>query len=157
MTPPTPEQLETWIGHAAVDKNGKTVGQIADVYTDDVSGKPEWIAVHTGLFGTRISFVPLAGAVQTESTIKVAHEKATVKDSPNIEPDGQLSVEEESRLYRHYGLRYSQDSGAVSVGQDVTPGMARTRLHRRDAAAVDFINLDEDSIAEDKHNVDTQG
>lgn len=156
MLPPTPEQLETWIGHQAIDKDDKSVGKIADVYIDDRTGKAEWIAVHTGLFGTRISFVPLAGAVQTESSVKVAHDKSTIKDSPNIDPDGHLSIEEEARLYRHYGLRYNDESGSISVGEDITPEVARRRLRRRDEAAIDFIDLDEESIAQDRRNVDTQ-
>jgi hypothetical protein len=157
MTIPTPEQLETWTGHEAIDKNEKTIGKITDVYIDELSGKPEWIAVNTGLFGTRVSFAPLAGAQQTETAIKVAHDKSTIKDSPNIEANGELSMEEESRLFRHYGMRYDDDAGSVSVTEDVTPQMARRRLRRRDEAAVDYVDLDKDSLKHDEQKLKTNG
>lgn len=141
---PTPEQLELWIGRDMVDRTDDKVGRVADVYLDEVSGAPEWIAVVTGLFGRRISFVPLAGASEVGDQIKVAHEKSLIKDSPNIEHDGELSREDEERLYRHYGLPFDspRNSGATSVATEITPEMARTRLRKSERAAVDFIDLE---------------
>ena len=36
-------------------------------------------------------------------------DKARIKDAPNAEADGELSQEEEARLYQHYGLAYSEN------------------------------------------------
>jgi uncharacterized protein (TIGR02271 family) len=49
----------------------------------------------------------------------VPYEKSQVKDAPNIDADGALTQEEEGRLYRHYGLTYterSSDSGLAEQG-----------------------------------------
>lgn len=103
----TIEQLERWIDRPAIDKNSHRLGTVADVYVDDATGDPEWLAVVTSLFGSRMSFVPLLGASDHGDKVQVAYEKSLVKDSPNIDADGQLTEEEEQRLYRHYGLEYA--------------------------------------------------
>jgi uncharacterized protein (TIGR02271 family) len=47
----------------------------------------------------------------------VPYDKDTVKDAPAVDPDGQLSHEEEDRLYRHYGL---EAGPAEPTGRDVS-------------------------------------
>lgn len=49
-------------GRTLVDRDGEKVGKIDEVYTDREGGQPEWALVHTGLFGTKKHFVPLADA-----------------------------------------------------------------------------------------------
>ena len=158
----TPEELSRWIGCACTDRTGSRIGKIADVYVDDATGEPEWLAVVTGLFGSRISFVPLKGAQERGDDVEVAYEKAMVKDSPNMDADGQLTEEEEERLYRHYGLPYRQtadavqaiyegavapevsklqEAGSATLNGEMSPEAARLRLRRRDAEAVDDIDL----------------
>src|SRR5689334_3126254 len=107
MTAPTITSFEDWIDHVVVDNDGHRIGIIADLYIDDASGYPEWLAVMTGLFGSRLSFVPVAGAVATNGKVNITFSKAFVKDSPNIDTEGTLSPEEEERLYRHYGMKYT--------------------------------------------------
>ena len=46
-------------------------------------------------------------ATEAEGGLSVPFDKATVKDAPKMDPDGQLSHEEEAELYRHYGRDYS--------------------------------------------------
>jgi uncharacterized protein (TIGR02271 family) len=95
-----------WVGHTLVDSSRDKVGEVTDIYADDATGQPEWIAVKTGMFGSNISFVPLAGATARGDDLQVAYSKQQVKDAPNAEADGHLSQDEESRLYTHYGLDY---------------------------------------------------
>jgi hypothetical protein len=100
---PTLEDAQTWRGRTAVDRDGDKIGSIEDVYLDRQSGEPEWLAVKTRLLGTRVSFVPIRGAQPEGDDVRVAFEKDKVKDAPNIDPDGELSPEEERTLYDHYG------------------------------------------------------
>jgi hypothetical protein len=51
-----------WIGRDAYDADGDKVGEITDIYYDDATGRPEWLAVKTGLFGLKRSFVPIHGS-----------------------------------------------------------------------------------------------
>src|SRR5215207_3463263 len=106
MSDMTTTEISTWVGRSAVDRDGDKIGKISDIYLDDETGEPEWLAVNTGMFGSKVSFVPIGGASISGDDIEVAYDKATVKDAPNAEADGQLSPEEEDLLYQHYGRGY---------------------------------------------------
>jgi sporulation protein YlmC with PRC-barrel domain len=97
------EDIRTWRGSTLVDRDGDKIGKVEDVYLDRSSDEPEWIAVKTGLFGSNVSFVPIHDAAAAGDDVRVPYEKRQVKDAPNIDPDGELSPEEERRLYQHYG------------------------------------------------------
>ncbi len=114
MTDTNSSDLSDLIGRTVVDTDGDKVGSVYDVYLDNDSGQPEWLAVTTGLFGTKVSFVPLDGASIMDDDVMIAHSKSTVKDAPNAEADGQLSPDEESALYAHYG-RGAAMTGAVET------------------------------------------
>ena len=103
----TMTNLSGWRGHDVVDPSGDKIGAIEDIYLDEQTDQPEWLAVRTGLFGRRISFVPIAEAQPTGDAVAVPYTKDQVKDAPNAEPDGLLSEQEEARLYEYYGLPYS--------------------------------------------------
>jgi uncharacterized protein (TIGR02271 family) len=99
----TLEDVKTWRGRTAYDRDGDKIGKIEDVYLDRSSGEPEWLAVKTGLFGSNVSFVPIGDATADGDDVRVGHAKDLVKDAPNVDADGELSPEEERRLYQHYG------------------------------------------------------
>lgn len=106
--------MSTLRGHNALSPDGAKIGTIQDIYYDEQTDQPEWLAVKTGLLGTRVSFVPLANARQQGDDVVVAYDKDRVKAAPNMDADGQLSQDEEARLYEHYGLAYS--SAASDTG-----------------------------------------
>ncbi|MBA3400242.1 MAG: PRC and DUF2382 domain-containing protein [Actinomycetota bacterium] len=106
------------IGQTARDRDGNKVGEVADLYYDTDSGQLEWLAVTTGLFGSKVSFVPIAGSTQDDDGLVVAPDKATIKDAPRIDPDGRLTEEEERALYAHYGLESSTPSSGSAADDD---------------------------------------
>lgn len=108
-------ELAGWIGHTLVDHSGDKIGKIVDLYADDATGQPEWIAVDTGRFGKKVNFVPLAGAERSGDDLQVPYASDQVKDAPNADPDGQLTQDEEARLYGHYGFDYSQDKSPTGL------------------------------------------
>ena len=111
----TEDQLKGWIGRTLVDPSGDKIGKIADIYMDDDTDQPEWLAVTTGLFGSKVSFAPITGATTPAGDdVRSQFYRGQVKEAPNAEADGQLSQDEEARLYTHYGIDYSEkrsDSG----------------------------------------------
>ena len=111
----TMTELSGWKGLDVVDPSGDKIGALEDVYLDEQTDQPEWLAVRTGLFGRRISFVPIAEAQATGDAVAVPYTKEQVKDAPNSEPDGLLSEEEEARLYEYYGLSYSHARSATGL------------------------------------------
>jgi uncharacterized protein (TIGR02271 family) len=126
---PTEQAVAEWRGANAIDNDGDKIGAIDEIYMDADTGKPEWLAVKTGMFGTKVSFIPIAQAQATDDGVRVPYDKQQVKDAPQAEPDGQLSQEEEAALYRHYGFEYSEarsdsglpeGSGHDAVGHDTS-------------------------------------
>src|ERR671910_964870 len=109
-----------WRGRELVDADGDKVGTLEELFRDEDTQQPEWAAVRTGLFGTKLSFVPIQGAEPAGESVRVPFSKSQIKDAPKIDDaDGQLSQEEEAELYRHYGMSYGErrsDSGLPEGG-----------------------------------------
>lgn len=103
---PTTHDVRAWQGQTLYDRDHDKIGEIKDIYLDRQSGEPEWLAVKTGLFGSNVSFVPIREATAHEDHVMVAYEKSLIKDAPNVDADGELSPEEERRLYEHYSLEF---------------------------------------------------
>ncbi len=110
---------DQWLGRTALDADGEKIGTIDDVYLDREAELPEWGLVNTGLFGTQSSFVPLAGAALEGGDVRLGVDKAQIQDAPRIDPDGQLSQEEEARLFSHYAVPYDESGTVTAQG---TPG-----------------------------------
>src|ERR671916_292319 len=121
---PNLDELQSWHGRTLIARDGDKIGSIGDVYLDDRTGRPEWLTVKTGLFGMRESFVPTAEARADGDVVRVPYEKSQVKDSPNVDADGALSQEEEARLYRHYGLNYTERSSDSGLAEQGSAGLS---------------------------------
>ena len=105
-----------WRGRTVVDRDGEKIGTFEELYLDE-SDRPAWAAVKTGLFGMRHTFVPLSAAQPAGDDLQVPFDKQQVKDAPNVDPDTQLSAEEEDTLFRHYGLQPEGASGGEPPSQ----------------------------------------
>jgi uncharacterized protein (TIGR02271 family) len=155
---PTLQDAQTWKGRKLVDRDGDKIGSIEDVYLDRSSGEPEWVAVKTGLFGSNVSFVPIGEAsAQGADEIRVPYEKDLVKDAPNVEADGELSPEEEQRLYSHYGRSDYGDWDRSTDRTEDTLGRDDRFDHDRDDRRGDADDLDVDRDASDTVGRDTSG
>jgi uncharacterized protein (TIGR02271 family) len=102
-------------GRTVIDPDGDKIGTVFDVYVDNTTNQPEWLAITTGLFGTKVSFAPIAGAMFTGDDLQLGYPKELVKDAPNAEADGQLSPDEEAALYAHYGRSDTTRGGVVDT------------------------------------------
>src|SRR3954466_1377365 len=130
---PVSNDVLSWRGQELRSRDDDKLGTIEEIYLDTRTREPEWALVTTGLFGSKQSFVPLRDASQSDAGVTVPFDKATVKDAPKIDPDGELSRDEEALLYRHYGLDYGDaetgaglregrqdDDADGTVGRDVS-------------------------------------
>lgn len=113
----TLQDIQTWRGRTLHDARHDKIGEITEIYLDRRSGEPEWMTVKTGLLGRKVTFVPMRGAHAVEDRVVASVSKAAVKDAPSIDADGELSPEEERRLYAHYGM----DFGDFDYGRDYGP------------------------------------
>jgi uncharacterized protein (TIGR02271 family) len=119
----TTQDVTRIIGTTAVDSDGSKLGKVGQVYLDDQTGRPEWATVSTGLFGTQESFVPLAEAEISGDSLRVPYDKARVKDAPRVDAEeGHLSPDEETELYRYYGVATGDAGPVAGVGTQTTAG-----------------------------------
>ena len=112
---PSNDTIDALRSATVYSSDGDKIGRVGDIYLGDDSGQPEWVTVKTGLFGTAETFVPLAQATTSGDEIRVPYTKDQVKDAPRTEADGQISREEEDRLFEHYGIG---SAGAAGRGTD---------------------------------------
>ena len=105
-----------WEGRTLKDRNGDKIGKVDALYVDDHNDQPEWALVNTGLFGTKSSFVPLAGASPQGEDVVVQVDAAQVKDAPKMSPNDKLSESEEAELFRHYGVDYTTEGSVTATG-----------------------------------------
>ena len=132
---PTINEIETWYGKTLYDSDDNKVGEIADIYADRVDNEPRWLAVKTGLFGNKLTFVPLWEATSAEDGVRVPYDKSLIKDAPNIDAGSEMSPDEERRLFEHYStdfgdFDYDRDYEPATVGHDTsgpTTDQAMTR------------------------------
>lgn len=104
----TNEELEDVIGRTVFSRDGEKLGKVGTVYVDDASEEPQFLSVHTGLFGTRETLVPATEAMVGDDGVTVPFALEAVKDAPTVSTEqGRLDPEEERRLFDFYGLQYS--------------------------------------------------
>ncbi|GGL55823.1 DUF2382 domain-containing protein [Planomonospora parontospora] len=139
----TLEQINTVIDQTVYDANGDKIGDVKHVYLDDATGRPEWLCVKTGLFGTKETFVPTQAADVVSDHIEVSYDKDRIKHAPSVDVDagGHLSAEEERELYRYYDIDWERswqdanrpgESGwAHSGGQSERERLGLTEDERR--------------------------
>jgi uncharacterized protein (TIGR02271 family) len=114
-------------GRTAYDPEGHRIGTVDDIFVDESSGRPEWLAIKTGLFGTHRSFAPLRGVATQDDDVVLPWNKDLVKDAPRAERDEYLSPEEEDRLYRHYANRQDEPESGRRKSQKGRGDDAMTR------------------------------
>ena len=107
------------MGKTVYSGEGDKIGKVGQVFLDDETGRPEFLTVNTGLFGSSESFVPVEGASIDGDNVSIPHGKDKVKDAPRVDLDGNhLSESDERRLYEYYGRGY--DAGNSNGSPDAS-------------------------------------
>jgi len=116
------------IGSTAYDATGAKIGTVEHFYVDDRTGAPSWVAVTTGMFGTRRSVVPALDATFTDGALRLPVALDAVKSAPHLTGD-HLSPDDEATLRQHYSRDQDTDQ---DVRQDTGAGdRARAPATRR--------------------------
>ena len=89
------------------DASGEKIGKVDDAYTDTGSTYVRYLAVKTGLLGTKRHMIPV-NDVRTESDgddtyLTVPYSKDQLRDAPTHERDEDFTHEHEKTTYQHYG------------------------------------------------------
>jgi hypothetical protein len=114
---------DAWIGRDAYDSTGDKIGEIKDIFYDDVTGRPEWVSIKTGLFKGH-SFVPIHGSsvyrqgdVGDDDALQLAFTKDMIKDAPRIDDDDDaMDPAQEQQLWTYYGYDYNADPKLKTAG-----------------------------------------
>jgi len=136
----TMQGIEQVVGETAYDAAGDKVGSVGNLYASDTTGRPEWVTVNTGLFGSKHTFVPLDGAHVEQDGLHLATSKSKIKDAPRIDANGHLSEREATELYRYYGMQLPP-AGRKNDGRMARDAMAGDRT-ARDEMARDRMDAD---------------
>ncbi|MFE7814270.1 DUF2382 domain-containing protein [Streptomyces sp. NPDC057433] len=129
----TRDEVRILLDHPVYDGEGNKIGEAKHVFFDDMSGRPEWVSVKTGMFGTSESFIPIRDAELVEDHLEVPYLKDKIKGAPEVDVDsqGHLSESEEHRLYDYYGIDWggvlrddTKDSGEVRTDKNTGRGKA---------------------------------
>jgi hypothetical protein len=112
-------------GKKLVDPSGGEIGEVQEIYLDHETHRPEFAVVNTGLFGRKSTFVPLTGAALDGPRVWVDVDKGQVADAPTVDPEAELSPQQEAAIFSHYGI--SQSGPATSdAGEQGSPSADET-------------------------------
>ncbi|MDP9027668.1 MAG: PRC and DUF2382 domain-containing protein [Actinomycetota bacterium] len=155
----TTNDIDTLVKAKVIDRDGDKVGTVGQVYVSDDGTQPLFVTVHTGLFGTNETFVPLRAADFYDGELHVVYDKATIKDAPHIDADGAISEDETGSIFDYYDAH----AGAAAAGAgDARVG--RTENTRTGRLENDVVGRDtsgpttDDAMtrSEERLNVETQ-
>ncbi|NEB10902.1 PRC and DUF2382 domain-containing protein, partial [Streptomyces coelicoflavus] len=154
----TREEIANVLDQPVYDGDGNKIGDAKHVFFDDMTGRPEWVSVKTGMFGGAESFVPIRDAAMVQDHLEVPYGKDQVKGAPSVDVDagGHLSETEEHRLYDYYGINWDSvlseaertDDGRSAAGTGTAgtagaAGAAGGRTGREDAMRREGMRGDE--------------
>ncbi len=106
---------DTLSGVEVIGAGGVKLGKVDNLYVDDDTNQPEWVAVKSGLFGAHVSLVPISKAQFDGTALNVPFDKEQLKSAPHHHPNTNLSPLTEKYLYHHYGMPYSEHSGSPAA------------------------------------------
>jgi stress response protein YsnF len=116
------QELTEAIGAKAYGPDGDEIGRVEHFFVDDRTGAPTWVAVTTGLFGTRHSIVPALDASFDGGALQVPVDKEAVRTAPSPGDTQHLDPDEEVRLREHY--RLDQGGRAPAADEGLREGAA---------------------------------
>ncbi len=127
------ESIPNVLGKTAYDDSHNAIGQVSHVYVDDRTEQPEWMTVHTGMQGSKVTFVPMEPAEMRGGEIVVPFQKEQVRNAPNVEADVpvHLSEQDEANMYDYYGMRHPTVPGTAAPQQSTDEAMTRSEERLR--------------------------
>ena len=124
------QNVTEWRGQELLDNDGEKLGTIDEVYLDRQTASPSGRG-QDGAVRLEVDLRPDGGRERRRRRRAGRAREVPVKDAPNIDPDGELSTDEERRLYEHYGRGDYDDWGPDS--EDRT-GAVRSDTHAGEPA-----------------------
>lgn len=106
MTMTDPVNIGDWRGKDVYLTGEQKLGKLDDVYYDAETDEPVFLCVKTGRLSHKQVVVPVHDVTASPDRLTVPWGKADADGAPTTRPGEELSVEDEERAYRHYGMNY---------------------------------------------------
>jgi sporulation protein YlmC with PRC-barrel domain len=131
-----------WRGRTVYDQDGNKVGTLSQLYLDSETSRPAWAGVKRGLLRTTETIVPLGDAEEVGDELRLPYDSARIEEAPDVDPDVELTEEQERVLHEHYGRAWEPpaDEGTevamtrseeeVTVGKKAVKRAERVRLKK---------------------------
>jgi hypothetical protein len=100
------EHPENLGGQKVFDQEGRSLGEIEQVYGVGDDGVPMWITLtfSAGIVGNRRVFVPVARLKQEDGELRVPYSARHLETAPDLEIDDEVSEEQERALRDFYAI-----------------------------------------------------
>lgn len=96
-----------WRGHDVFLSGGDKLGKLEDVYYDADTDEPVFLCVRSGMMSHKQVLVPVNDAQVTPDRVTVPWAADDVDGAPTTKPGEELSVDDEERAFRRYGIAYA--------------------------------------------------
>ncbi|WNB86696.1 hypothetical protein [Cellulomonas sp. ATA003] len=109
---------------AAYDRDSQRIGPVVGIYSDNHTGRPEWVtvAVEADVASSApaqqaddVRFAPLASATYARGRLLLDVTRRQVADAPRVPGGDELDGGAEAVLYAHYGLSPAGDTDVDPV------------------------------------------
>ena len=110
MTLPDIDTAMSWRGRTVRDQDGNGLGTLSELYLDGEQ-RPAWAGVKRGLHRGHTTLIPLADAVADGDDLRVPYDRERFDAAPDVDPDVELTEEQERLLHEHYGRDWELSSG----------------------------------------------
>jgi hypothetical protein len=124
------------------DQDGNKLGTLSRLYLDSETSRPAWAGVKRGRLRTTETIVPLSDAEEVGDELRLPFDQDRFDEAPDVDPDVELTEEQERVLHEHYGREYTATSGGetgtemtrseeeVTVGKKTVKRAERVRLKK---------------------------
>lgn len=77
----TVEEADSWVGRTAIDRTGRKIGRITQVWIDDHSGEPAWATIDTGRIRRGEAIAPLTSVTAAGVHQQLACRRAELRSA----------------------------------------------------------------------------
>jgi Domain of unknown function (DUF2382)/PRC-barrel domain len=116
--PPDIDTALAWRGRTVRDQDGNELGTLSELYLDSQTSRPAWAGVKRGRLRKTETIVPLTGVSELDDDLVLPFDQARFDDAPDIDPDVELTEEQERALHEHYGREWAAQDAPDEVERD---------------------------------------
>ena len=129
-----------WRGRTVRDRDGEELGRLSELYLDSEDQRPAWAGIKRGLLRGGSTIVPLSGVTDEGDDLRLPFERARFDAAPDVDPDVELTPEQEGLLYEHFG-RHHEGLSEGEAGTAMTRSEEEVSLGKRSVERTERVRL----------------